>query len=72
MLINKIIPGYIVQTFDTDSRKFVRQGFVASEDHTWENQNGETLWDSNENLELIYGQGGVDEPELHVHLVQPK
>jgi hypothetical protein len=71
MKINKIIPGFVVQTFDTETRKFVSQGFVGSDDHTWEDRDGRELGDSNEDLELIYGKGGVDEPELYTHLVQP-
>jgi hypothetical protein len=61
MIINKVTVGFIVQQFDTEKRKFVSQQFIAEDDHVWEHSNGDQLTNSNEDLALIYGEGGVDE-----------
>lgn len=72
-VIKKVTIGFVVQSFDTEKRRFFCQEFVASEDHTWEDQMGDALdLKDNEHLALIYGQGGVDEPYLNLEMVQPK
>ena len=72
-VIKKITIGFVVQSFDTEKRRFFCQEFVASEDHTWEDQMGDALnLKDNADLALIYGQGGVDEPYLNLEMVQPK
>ena len=71
-VIKKITIGFVVQEFDTEKRRFFCQEFVASEDHTWEDQMGNPLTRNNEDLALIYGKGGVDEPYLNMEMVQPK
>jgi len=72
MIINKVTVGFVIQQFDTDDRRFVGQEFVAADEVTWENQLGERLYhDEEENAELIYGKGGVDEPYLNFDMVQP-
>ncbi len=71
-VIKKIHVGFVVQSFDTEKRRFFCQEFIASDNHTWEDQVGNPLTNSNEDLALIYGQGGVDEPYLNLEMVQPK
>jgi hypothetical protein len=41
MIVNKITTGFVVQQFDTDTRSFVSQEFVASDQVEFENQDGE-------------------------------
>jgi hypothetical protein len=71
-VIKKVTIGFVVQSYDTEKQRFFCQEFVASEDHVWEDQVGNPLTDSDEDLALIYGQGGVDEPYLNLEMVQPK
>jgi hypothetical protein len=72
-VIKKITVGFVVQSFDTEKRRFFCQEFVASDDHTWEDQMGNPLdLHDNDDLALIYGKGGVDEPFLSLEMVQPK
>lgn len=72
-VIKKITVGFVVQSYDTKTRRFSCQEFVASDAHHWENQEGDPLnLGDNADLALIYGQGGVDEPNLNLEMVQPK
>lgn len=71
-VIKKITVGFVVQSYDTETRRFLYQEFVASDAHHWEDQEGNPLTEANEDLALIYGQGGVDEPNLNLEMVQPK
>jgi hypothetical protein len=71
MKINKITVGFVVQTFDTETRTFTNQEFVAADEVSWENGYSEPL-DYVKDAELIYGKGGVDEPYLNFDMVQPK
>jgi len=71
-VIKKITVGFVVQSYDTEKRRFFCQEFIAADAHHWEDQVGNPLTDSNEDLALIYGQGGVDEPYLNLEMVQPK
>ncbi len=73
MIINKVTIGFVTQRFDTETRKFVGQEFIAEDGHTWENDDGEPLDKTDDReAELIYGTGGVDEPKLNLDMVQPK
>lgn len=71
MIINKITVGFVTQQFDTETRRFVGQSFIAEDGHTWENEYGEPLGNSDEDLAAIYGQGGVDEPTLALEMKTP-
>lgn len=80
MIINKITPGFVIQQFDTENRRFVRQDFIAADDEqvVWEDNQGNTLLEPDhtdmaeeEDLALIYGSGGVDEPSLAFEMKQP-
>ena len=71
MKINKITVGFVVQTFDIETRTFTNQEFIASDEVSWENGYSEPLNYVND-AELIYGKGGVDEPYLNFDMVQPK
>lgn len=56
MIINKVILGYVLQSFDTDTGKFTGQSFVSGEE-TWETPQGQPVeepdTDSALSLEMI-------------------
>jgi len=73
MIINKVTVGFVTQQFDTETRRFVGQQFVAEDGHTWEDEMGTALDLSDDaDAEKVYGLGGVDEPSLNLDMVQPK
>ena len=44
MIINKITPGYVIQQFDTDLDKWIKQEFFAHDEGvTYENELGDEL-----------------------------
>jgi hypothetical protein len=43
MIVKKITVGFVVQTYDTDAKKFVEQSFVAGDQVDYENEFGEPL-----------------------------
>lgn len=73
MIIHKVITGFVVQKFDTETRKFIDQEFIGSDDRDWETAEGDSLNLAKEpGATLVYGLGGVDEPYLNMEMVQPK
>lgn len=72
MIINKVTVGFVTQQFDTETRRFVGQQFIAEDGHTWEDEMGTALDLSDDaDAEKVYGLGGVDEPNLNMDMVQP-
>ena len=72
MIINKVTVGFVTQQFDTETRRFVGQQFVAEDGHTWEDDMGTALdLSDDKDAEKVYGLGGVDEPTLNLDMVQP-
>ena len=45
MKINKITTGFVVQVFDTKTKRFVSQEFIAGDETSVEYRNGETVPD---------------------------
>jgi hypothetical protein len=43
MLLNKITTGFVIQTFDTEKKKFVSQEFVAGDQVDIEDKNGDPV-----------------------------
>jgi len=72
MIIQKVTFGKVVQQFDTDTRKFTSQEFIGGGERYWEDY-GRRLYPGHkdEDAELIYGKGGVDEPKMEPAMVQP-
>jgi hypothetical protein len=68
MIINKITTGFVVQKFDTETRKFISQEFIAGDETEWETVSGRPV---GHDADLIYGKGGVDEPYLNFEMIQP-
>ena len=64
MLINKITVGWVTQTFDTEQKKFIRQGFFASDHVDYEDTQGSPI---NSNLLIVDGE----ELYLPFDMVQP-
>lgn len=62
MIVQKITTGFVVQTFDTEQRKFIGQEFVAG-DQVEVEVNGESI-DSSE-------VEGLDETYLSFDMLQP-
>lgn len=59
MILNKITTGFVVQQYDTETKKFVSQEFIAGDEVVWE-ESGEQV-DSPEN-----------NPYLYFHMIQPE
>lgn len=62
MLISKVTVGFVCQTFDTELQRFTSQEFVASDDVTYEDDNGDPADDSL--MDTV-------EPYLNFEMVQP-
>ena len=43
MKISKITPGFVVQTYDTKTGRCIEQSFVAGDDVSYENENGDPV-----------------------------
>jgi hypothetical protein len=43
MLVNKVTVGFVIQVFDTKLKRFVSQEFVAGDDVTCEDANGDVV-----------------------------
>jgi hypothetical protein len=52
MIVKKITVGFVVQKFDTKTKKFVSQEFVAGDEVTFEDEHWEIL-DDNEIEEYL-------------------
>jgi len=57
MIINKIVNGFVIQQFDTTTKKFINQEFVASGDYDLETESGLYLdTDNKEVQEFLDGE----------------
>jgi hypothetical protein len=65
MIINKVTVGFVIQEFDTETRKFTNQRFIAGEDVQWEDGKGEVVSKKGNCW------GGEDEPYLPFNMIQP-
>jgi hypothetical protein len=61
MIITKTTVGFVVQTFDTEKKQFVRQEFIAGETVDWEDPAGNS----------IKPPVKIAEPYLEFDMVQP-
>ena len=65
MIVKKITTGFVVQTFDTETKKFLSQDFVAGDECDYENEDGDAV-DSNlleVNDEEVYLPFDMVQPE---------
>ena len=65
MQVKKITPGFVIQTFDTETGKWVSQEFIASDETVYENADSEQFDEDGGDLE------GADESYLPFYMVQP-
>ena len=65
MILNKITTGFVIQRFDTETKQFVDQEFVASDDVSFENEYGEPV-----GSELFCDENG-DELYLPFNMANP-
>jgi hypothetical protein len=65
MKINKITPGFVIQTYDSDLMKWIGQEFVADNQTDYEEAGTGAILDSAE----IWPKS--DEPYLPFHMRQP-
>lgn len=63
MIINKITEGFVVQTYDTETKKWTAQEFIAGDDCVYEDETGTPL-DSDDM--------GDPEPYLPFEMIQPE
>ena len=71
MIIRKVLTGYVVQEFNTETRLFINQFFVASESKWTDNCDKLLNTKNSDDLNLIYGKDGIGEPHLSCDMVQP-
>ena len=50
MIINKITVGFVIQRFDTETKKFESQEFICGDDVSFENEYGEHAYKIDEYL----------------------
>jgi hypothetical protein len=43
MLVKKITTGFVIQAYDTETRKYTGQEFIAGDQVDWEDEYGEKL-----------------------------
>ena len=43
MIVNKVTTGFVVQRFDTKTRKFLSQEFIASDECAFEDDDGDKV-----------------------------
>ena len=71
MLINKITTGFVIQTFDTETKQYTKQEFIAGNEVDYEKQDG-TQVHSTEMASLGFGPYAKSpEPYLPFEMVQP-
>ena len=73
MIINKITTGFVIQTFDTEKKQYVRQKFIAGDEVTYEDGTGaEAVPPTDEEMaEVNFGPEAKEEPYLPFNMVQP-
>jgi len=71
MLINKITVGFVVQTFDTDKRKYIGQNFIAGDQVDYESTDGQTPIEDGFMESVNFGPDAEKEPYLPFDMVQP-
>ena len=43
MIVNKTTPGFVIQQFDTETRRFISQEFIAGDEVDFEDEDGEPV-----------------------------
>lgn len=71
MLINKVTEGYVVQIFDTETRKYVSQQFTADGPVNYESTDGQTPIEDGFMESVNFGPYAECEPYLPFDMLQP-
>lgn len=66
MKIKKVTTGFVIQTYDTELKKFVSQEFVAGHECDYEDEKGNSV-----EFELLNNENG-DETYLSFEMKQPE
>lgn len=61
MIVSKIVSGFVVQLFDTETKEFVSQEFIAGDQCDYEVEYGEPITDIDEIM-----------PYLSYEMIQPE
>jgi hypothetical protein len=69
-IVNKITVGFVTQQYDTEKKRFVGQEFIASDDVTWEKENGDSIG-MDEQSKLGLGNTDTVEPYLNFEMKSP-
>jgi len=70
MIVKKITTGFVVQEYNTETKQFTSQEFVASDDVTWEDET-EHVFNAKEKDSLGLGNVDTTEPYLNFEMTQP-
>jgi len=68
MKINKITTGFVIQTFDTETKKYTAQEFVAGDHVEYETLDGSSIDPVEVGMQTVEGL----EPYLPFDMVQPQ
>ncbi len=70
MIVTKVTVGFVTQQYDTEKKRFVGQEFIASDDVTWEKENGDSIG-MDEQSKLGLGNTDTVEPYLNYEMKSP-
>ena len=78
MILTKVITGFVTQRYDTETKQFLDQEFIAGDEVTWER--GESGCDVGDELDLsndedkilVCGSVNGNEPYLPMTMTQPE
>jgi hypothetical protein len=70
MIVTKATIGTVCQKYDTEKKRFVGQEFIASDDVTWEKENGDSIG-MDEQSKLGLGNTDTVEPYLNFEMKSP-
>jgi hypothetical protein len=54
MVVQKVVTGFVIQQFDTDTKKFISQEFVCGDEFYWEDEMGNPIEGPEETQYLPY------------------
>ena len=67
MIIKKITPGFVIQTFDTKKKQYTHQEFIAGSEVDYENTDGDPV----DPVDSKMQQPDGTEPYLPFDMLQP-
>lgn len=67
MIIKKITTGFVIQSYDTEKKKYIHQEFIAGDEVDYEDEEGNIVCPT-----TMLGEGEEFEPYLPFDMVQPE